>query len=652
MTTDTSSTSSSSSQNDIRGNFRTEVSALKVKMNRLEKKLKDIQAELNHSLDNVGYAIRVINKDHTVRLINQAFADMFEVNRDEVIGSKCWKVFASQLCHTANCRANRILQGEKRIRVEVERQRRDGTTIPCIVTASPVCNANGKLIGVIEQFSDVTERQQLLRQIQESEERYRSLINLGTEAGEAVVMLQDIDGSEGIQTFVSDEWPRIVGYTREELLGMSFFDLESPGDRQASVERHRLKMSGKSVPGLFEMSIIRKDGTKVPIELTGAFTTYQRKRANVVYIREIGERKHMEKALEQSENLYRTLFDTTGTATHILDGKGAVLMVNEEWTRLFDYTKEEAEGKINYLQLVPPNKRQLIEGNFKERALNHESVPKTFDTELLTKNNKIINALLTVSMIPGTDMRVISSLDITRIKQFENRLRRSESRLRLLSRRVMSAEEAERLRIARELHDELAQELVAVRMEAASLAEKLKEPGAVQRVAGMVGAIDKLLDTVHEISTSLRPKLLDELGLVGAVQWYVEDFERRTGISCPISFHNGAAQAAVGREVAIAAYRIVQEAMVNALRHSKSDRIGIDISIRRSRLLIAVIDNGIGINMNELHDRSSLGLLGMHERAALVGGILRIRGNPGRGTRVSASLPLCSMESPDRGAEE
>jgi PAS domain S-box-containing protein len=132
----------------------------------------------------------------------------------------------------------------------------------------------------------------------ESEERYRALIELGTEVGEAIVMLQDLNGSECVQTFVSDQWPRITGYSKEELIGTSIFDMVSLGNKSDCINRHRQKMAGNSVPGLYEMGIIRKDGGKDICRNKGATTFYQGQRANVVYIRDITERKKLEEYLE------------------------------------------------------------------------------------------------------------------------------------------------------------------------------------------------------------------------------------------------------------------------------------------------------------------------------------------------------------------
>ena len=159
---------------------------------------------------------------------------------------------------------------------------------------------------IVEMEASATECKGVEEALRESEEMYRALLSLGGRVGEAVVMLQDNEQGDAIHTLVSDEWLRITGYSRKKLLSMSFFDLLHPKDRQASLKRHKRKMGGESIPGLFEMSIIRKDGTKVPIEVTSAYTKYGGKRANVAFIRDITERKQAEvekRELEQKAQL-------------------------------------------------------------------------------------------------------------------------------------------------------------------------------------------------------------------------------------------------------------------------------------------------------------------------------------------------------------
>lgn len=170
---------------------------------------------------------------------------------------------------------------------EVCHRRKDGQIIDVLINLRYLDIGSGLFFCF---HRDITEQKEVYRQLKESEERYRALIDLDAEVGVAVVMLHDTEQGEGIQTFISDEWSRITGYSKGELLGMSFFDLLHSGHRKASLIRHRRKVNGESIPDHFEMSVIRKDGTEVPIELTSAYTIYQGKRVNVAYIRDITER--------------------------------------------------------------------------------------------------------------------------------------------------------------------------------------------------------------------------------------------------------------------------------------------------------------------------------------------------------------------------
>ena len=280
----------------------------------------------------------------------------------------------------------------------------------------------GVLVGIIETFRDISDYKQLQKQIQESEEHYRALIELGTNIGEAVVLLQDIDNHEAMHTYMSDRWPYITGYSREELLHKSFIDIVSPQYREASLARHRLKMSGKSIPDLFEMTIITKDGKEVPIELTSATTIYAGKPANSVYIRDITHRMQLYKALERSEILYHTLFETTGTATAVVGGDGLILRVNGEWELLHGYSKAEVQSKKNYLDLFHQDEVERMRRYFQDRVINPLSVPRIYETRMIDKKCNTKYVLTTVNMIQGTSQRVISQMDITPLRQANEQL--------------------------------------------------------------------------------------------------------------------------------------------------------------------------------------------------------------------------------------
>ncbi len=174
-----------------------------------------------------------------------------------------------------------------------------------------------------KQEKELRNLKQAKEALKETEDRYRTLIELGTKIGEAVIMLQDIDGREGIHTYVSDQWIEISGYSRQELLEMSFFDLVSSKDKNISIKRHRQKVTGKTIPDLFELAIIHKEGKEIPVEITSAATCYQGKPTNVVYIRDITDRKITEKRLKEYQQHLEELVEkrTNETIRHMHEYK-------------------------------------------------------------------------------------------------------------------------------------------------------------------------------------------------------------------------------------------------------------------------------------------------------------------------------------------
>ncbi len=212
------------------------------------------------------------------------------------------------------------------------------------------------MAGIIETFTDITEKRHLEARIQESEERYKTLVQLGTEVGEAIVMLQDINGREAVQTFTSEKWSEITCYSPDELASMSFFDLINPTDRGAVISRYRQKMAGKSLPGLYEMTVIRKDGSSVLIESTDATTTYCGQKAGVLYLRDITERKNTSSLIIESEKKFKTLFEHLPIAVWELD-----LSIAKQH---LDYLR--SNGVIDLKEYIAKNPQDILVSNYGE----------------------------------------------------------------------------------------------------------------------------------------------------------------------------------------------------------------------------------------------------------------------------------------------
>jgi signal transduction histidine kinase len=221
----------------------------------------------------------------------------------------------------------------------------------------------------------------------------------------------------------------------------------------------------------------------------------------------------------------------------------------------------------------------------------------------------------------------------------------ASAELRQLAFYLEAVRDHERSAIAREIHDELGHALTALKMDIVWLASKLagERPELDGRLRAMAELADGTIATMRRIATELRPRVLDELGLVEAIEWRAADFSERTGIATELAL--AAPEPPPSPQVAAALFRILQEALTNVARHAAARRVRIELRRDGQALLLRVADDGRGASPAALRSPESLGLLGMRERAAMLGGTATVQSGR-RGTTVSARLPLEAPEEP------
>ena len=225
-------------------------------------------------------------------------------------------------------------------------------------------------------------------------------------------------------------------------------------------------------------------------------------------------------------------------------------------------------------------------------------------------------------------------------KRAVDQLRQSHEQLRALSVYLQHVREEERMRISRAVHDELGQALTGLKLDLSWLSGRLPKRLDLlkDKTKEMSTHIDETIKTVRRISTELRPGILDHLGLVAAIEWQANEFQTRTGIQCTVG--NSLHRTILDEELNTVFFRIFQETLTNIIRHAEATRVEVRLEEDDKRLLLEVKDNGRGITSEEIFNLKSIGLLGMRERAALLGGEIIIQGQPQRGTKVRVSIPL------------
>jgi two-component system sensor histidine kinase UhpB len=226
-------------------------------------------------------------------------------------------------------------------------------------------------------------------------------------------------------------------------------------------------------------------------------------------------------------------------------------------------------------------------------------------------------------------------------RRAEEQLRESHKQLRALSVYLQTVREEERTRIAREVHDELGQALTSCKLDLSWIAGRLPPElkPLVDKALALTAHIDSTIQTVRRISSELRPGVLDHLGLGAAIEWQANEFQNRTGIRCDV--HARVRETLPNQNLTTMLFRIFQETLTNVIRHAGATQVTVDLKETAGRINLEVRDNGRGIARTDIFNNKSMGLLGMRERAALLGGVFKIGSLPrGKGTRVYISIPL------------
>jgi len=355
--------------------------------------------------------------------------------------------------------------------------------------------------------------------------------------------------------------------------------------------------------------------------------------------RDITARRRGEEALRFSEEKFAKAFRACPLRVSIGTlAEGRFIEVNDAFLRDHGFTREQVIGRTSPelgLWAHPDDRQRLV------AALERGGIVREWEFRGQTRDGQVQITSLSAELIQvgGETCILAVATDVTDRKRAEDEIRCSREELRALAARLQSAREDERAHIAREVHDELGQALTGLKLDLAWLKPRLRDQASLlERVQAVVGRIDGTIDAVRRIATELRPSVLDHLGLVAAVEWQAQEFEKLTGVVVRLSLRS--AGPAVDGTVATTVFRMLQETLTNVARHAAATRVDIALEVRDEAITLRVADNGRGISAAERTDPHSLGLVGLRERAIACAGELVIEGRPGEGTIVTVRIPL------------
>ncbi len=344
---------------------------------------------------------------------------------------------------------------------------------------------------------------------------------------------------------------------------------------------------------------------------------------------------------------YRELFELNlaGVYRTTLDGK--ILECNDSMARMFGYSspRELLSRPASELYIEEADRRGFI------ARLKKRKVLRSCELRLRRKDGSPLDILENVSLVPDDRGKLTiiqgTMVDITDLKRLESSLRESEehhrvlaANLRRLTHHIQSIREDERTRIARELHDDLGQTLTALKMDLHWLQSRFGGRPVAERtrIESMCSLVEATVQSIKRICSDLRPTLLDDFGLIAAIEWQIRQFESRTGIQCTIGPHPSSVR--LPDEMATDVFRILQESLTNISRHARATKVIVSMKLTQRSLLLEVMDNGIGFKREHIEEMRAFGLVGMRERALRWGGKVTVTARPRRGTTVIVRMPL------------
>ena len=513
-----------------------------------------------------------------------------------------------------------------------------------------------------------------LESLEHSEERFRTVVETAIDA------IITVD-SRGKIIFWNPQAEMMFGYSAKDMIGRPVAVIMPERFRQA----HQLGLSKaaqhqmpKIAGNILELVGLRKDGNEFPLELSlanwetkeGVFFTAiirdisERKLAeielqtarnelerrvverttelgttNEKLRRQISECEQAELALRESEHKYATLVEDALIGVYIIkDGK--IEFANDKFADIYGYSKDELIG-MDSLELVHPHDRPLVK-KLREKRLKGEKVPAEYESKSVRKNGDTIWVMRSFSQINYKGDAAISGIvaDITKRREAEEALRKSDKELRILSNQLLSAEEKERKRIARELHDGIGQALSAIKFSVENALLELREttnPIDLGSLEAVIPLTQKTIEEVRRIVMDLRPSILDDLGILATIGWFCREFKNvYTGIRIETTID--IKEDEVPQHLKTIIYRILQEALNNVAKHSQANFVHLRLRKKETGMELIIHDNGRGFNLDQAMalktSRRGFGLASMRERAELSGAAFEINSIIGRGTTV------------------
>jgi len=558
----------------------------------------------------------IVSPERVFINVNNAALQVLGYERNELIGKPLGSIYAPESQVRMGQLFEKWKETGKLINEEITIITKSGERRIVLLSAEVVRDETSKPLHTLSIQRDITERKRAEEALRESEGKYRNLV----ETSQDLIWKCD---SEGRFTYLNPAWESTIGYNVDEMIGCRFTEFKPPEIRERDFKTFQKIFKGLETFG-YETIYIAKSGEQKHL----VFNARMLKDANGNIIgtqgtaHDITERKRAEEALQEWASFARL----NPSPVLRFDPKGRIILANPATHTIFG--SDALEGRL--LNEIFPS----VPTEHFVQTIPNDSI-STYESQIGEQDYHFM-----VRGVQELEIGHIYGSNITERKRVEEALKASYEQLHNLPAHLQSVREEERTTIAREIHDELGQALIALKMDLSWLKRRFtnEQTELLEKANAMEGLINSIIQVVKRIVTALRPGLLDDLGLSAAIEWQAEEFQQHMGIQCNVIIDPE--DIILKDDLSTAVFRIFQETLTNVARHAHATNVHVLLRETEDNLLLEVRDNGQGITTEQISDPTSFGLIGIRERVEFLGGQVTFQGIPNTGTTVTVSIPL------------
>lgn len=617
---------------------------------------------------NVSEGVDIVDENLRCVFANRAGEEIFGVGAGGLLGRTLYEFVSDEGHGLIEEQLSRRREGIASS-YDLEIIRPDGRKRQLIVTGTPRFSEDGKYLGALAIFFDVTKRkraEESLRKahnelemriqertaelqranetLRESEEKFRSL----AEQSPNMIFIN----RKGRIVYINKKCDEVMGYTKEELCSddFDFSTLIAPESLDLVMDNFNRHLRGENVQP-YDYTLITKSGERIEAINASKLIQYEGQTAILGVVTDITERKRAERAIRESEERLKILFESAPDAIYLIDSEGRFVDGNKAALELTGFARDEVMGKsLAEADLLSAEQLSMAEANLKKVVTGKlfgpiEYILKRKDgsyvsVEVRTFPVKIAGRMLTLGI----------ARDVTEHKHAEKKLLEYQAELKSLASQLSLTEERERRRLATDLHDRISQSLVISKIKLDQLCKSSISNGLSKSLEDISKCLEQIIDDTRALTFDLSYPILYELGFEAAVaEWLTDQVQEKHGVET--EFVDDGHVKPLDDDIRVLLFRNVRELLINVVKHARARKVRVTIHKVNKHIKVSVEDDGVGFDPVEVSSmaakRAEFGLFSIKERLEQLGGRIEIDSGPGHGISITMTAPLKHGNSPD-----